>query len=352
MNKYLNKDPLIFLLEPTDPVIRYLALRDLCSPDIPTEILSEAYSGLMESAYVTSLLDSAAGGVLGDRNNFDTYYRGTYWKFSEAVNAGLDCSHDIIRNTAEFILERYCTDSGGFILNTNPPTEDACITGEIVRTLLLSGFRDDRIHRSVQWIIDRQRLDGGWLYSPGNSLLDIIRLILFKHPGNPAHYDSNPDRASCVYATIACADALSLYKHFDLTVHRSIKRAADYFLSHRLFVDIPDTCVSARLHSNRNQNFSIPGYPLICQYDILRGLHFLADNDYFSDRRSGDAFNRAISQQDKNGLLHFDNKGIGMLFTGKAKNTVHESKWVTLHMIRLLKKTGNYECSTAGELLL
>lgn len=348
MNKYLKHDPMKQLLDTSDPVIRYLTLRDIFGSAASEIERADAHRDMMQSPHVTSLLDSAVDAVLGDKVNFDTYYRGTYWKFAEAVNAGLDNSHSVIRKTGEFIMDHFCMNSGGFTLHTNPPAEDACITGEIVRLLLLAGFRDDRIHRSVEWIIAHQRYDGGWLHSPGNSMLDIFRLLLFRHPGNPGKTDANITRASCIYATIACAEALSLYKHIDITVTRSISKAAEYFLTHRLFVDVSDTGVSSRLSAGRNQNFSVPGYPLVCQYDILRGLLFIADNDVFSDRRSGDAFNYIISQQDHNGMLPFRNRGNGMLFTGreKEKNSVLEMKWVTLNMMRLLKKTGNYSCSS------
>jgi hypothetical protein len=348
MNKYLKHDPIKLLLETSDPVIRYLTLRDLFGSAADGIDLADAHRAIMQSPYVKALIDSAVDNVLGDKINFDTYYRGTYWKFAEAVNAGLDNSHMIIRKTGEFIMDHFCMNSGGFTLHTNPPAEDACITGEIVRFLLLAGFRDDRIHRSVEWIIAHQRQDGGWLHSPGNSLLDILRMLLFRHPGNPGKTDADITRTSCIYATIACAEALSLYKHIDITVTRSISKAAEYFLTHRLFVDVSDSGVSSRLSAGRNQNFSVPGYPLLCQYDILRGLLFIADNDAFPDRRSGDAFNSIVSQQDHNGMLHFRNRSNGMLFHGRKKenDTVHEMKWVTLNMMRLLKKSGNYTCGS------
>ena len=104
MSKYLNENPLPWLLENNDPVIKYLTLRDICDAP-PSELLTN-YDNIMKSDAIREILSKTTDGILGDSKNFDTYYRGTIWNFAYAITLGLNKSDEVIRNSAEFIFKR------------------------------------------------------------------------------------------------------------------------------------------------------------------------------------------------------------------------------------------------------
>ncbi len=344
MNKYLKCDPLPLLLKSGGPTVSYLAMRDICGllPDDPR--LRDAYQENNSSLSASLLARNVHNNILGDIKHPDTYYRGTIWRFAELVNAGLTVQEPVIRATADYLVSSCQLPSGGFSLRCTPPVEDACLTGDLTRYLLLAGYNKEKIESGIDWILRHQRHDGGWLHPSVHSTAGLVRLMLFRKSSFSREDETSAAMKSCVYASIACASALVEYGPESDAIRNAIDRAADFFLSNHLFVHRPDNAVASRMMRYRNSNFDLPGYPLLGQYDILSGLIFISRAGHFSDDRTGEAFNIIIGKQRIDGTMPFESFNLGMLYSRnvRPKEPRRYDLWTTLRFIRFLKAAGLY----------
>jgi hypothetical protein len=335
-NRYLNKNPIDWLLEETDPSIRYLTRKEI----LVDGDYYNSYDTLLESNDIRMLLKDNTD-ILGNTKHFDLFYKGTMWYFAEAVERGLDKQTNAIKKTAEFIIHRCQTNTGGFTLNWHPPVPVACRTGDMIKFLLRAGLNDENIGKGITWIADHQRHDGGWLHCPLAGICDQLKLILFNRPGDGLKREQNPNVASCFYATIACSMALIEYKQitgFNRYDHHILK-AANFFLKRSLFKTGMNTAIKPG--ESWNTDFRLLGYPVLSQYDILYGLIFIAKAGFINDNRTGEAFNIIMSKQNNDGSWNLENAQTGMLYGNVRRNFVgKKNKWVTLNVLRLLKYAG------------
>ena len=337
MKRYLSGNPIPWLLEEGNPEIRYLTLRDIVQvkPDGPE--LKEAYGALRFSAFAARHLAQREPAILGDQTHFDALYTGCMWRFAEAVLRGFDRREPAVADTAEFLFSRCQKQSGGFILNWNPEIEVACRTGDMLRFLMLAGYSDERIESGVEWIARTQREDGGWLHCPLAGFADFMKLLLFRRAGSGLEREGDGRVSSCVFASIACMNALLEYNHRHRRFDAAISRAAEYFLSHRMFVEpgkatMPPCCGMAMMRPE------LIGCPVISQYDVLYGLTAIARAGAFSDSRTGEAFNEIMSRQGSGGVWAYENFGAGMLYCRKReRERLERDKWATLNAVRLFK---------------
>jgi hypothetical protein len=329
---YLNDNPVEWLLEASDPSIRYHTRRDIVNDPAG----DANYDDILRSSAIRRI-SSTDGTMLGTSTNIDLFYKGTIWCFAEAVERGLDRRTPLVSSTAEFILSTCQTSSGGFSLNWNPRVALSCRTGDMIRYLIRAGFRDERILKGIEWIVRNQRSDGGWLHCPLAGICDQFKLVLLKKPGGGLRREKNPDVTSCFYATIACAMALVEHRQAIVTASHqdSIRKAAEFFLKRSLFKNTRNEPVATRTSWNRD--FRLLGYPVLSQYDILYGLLFIARAGFFNDGRTGEAFNLIMSKQNNDGTWNMENFQTGMMRQDTMKHGEGtRSKWVTLQVLRLL----------------
>ncbi len=331
-SKYLNQSPLDWLLEDSDPSIRYLT-----SKEIVEDSASDSLYGAITETPAIRRLVNRKGILLGKSRHDDIFYSGIVWCFAEAIERGLDKRSSIIQNSAEFIITRYQTQSGGFSLQWKPLTEVACRTGDMIRLLLRAGFKGEKVNRGIEWIVAHQRHDGGWLHCPLAGTCDQLKLILLNKPGSGLNREGNHSVTSCIYATIACSMALADYRYISGSTRNDvpISRAAEFFLQRSLYKTGRGEPIRPRPSWNRD--FRLLGYPVMSQYDILLGTLFIAKAGLLGERRAGEAFNLIISKQNNDGSWNMENAQTGMMFGNESRRRVgNKSKWVTLQAMRLL----------------
>jgi hypothetical protein len=337
MKKYLSDHTLNWLLEEENPHIRYVTLRDILGRDIRSEEMLREYEKLRAAKESMRFFTSERNGIMGNSTNFDIYYRGAMWCFAEAVEYGYDVREEVMRKTAEYIMNRSQMQSGGFTLNWKPEVEVACRTGDMTKYLILAGSHDERIERGIEWILKHQRHDGGWLHCPLAGTCDLIKFLLFRRSGSGLEREGDSDIPSCLYASIACSMALVHYDKEFPEKRSSLERAAEFFLEQRMFLNTKPS--RKHISTIRKTDVTRLGYPVLSQYDILYGLIFIARAGYFNDNRTGGAFNLIISKQHVDGVWMMESAQTGMLFGDVKKKTVlgKRSKWVTLNVMRMLK---------------
>lgn len=341
MNRYLSQNSIPWLFEKSDPEIRYLAMRDIFPEESSAEELSEAYGELYSSEDIQSVLMKSDSGILGDKDHFDIFYRGSMWSFAEAIVRGLDRREKKIEATADYLCRRCQKETGGFTLNWKPELEVSCRTGDMVRCLIQAGFNDERVDKGIAWIRSHQRHDGGWLHCPLSDAGDLFSLMLLRKSGKGLERENNKDIPSCLYATVSCLMALELHDEKNNLHKESVKTGVEFLLSRRLFASDQQTQMHI-CYKGRSADLSSLGYPVMTQYDILYGLLAVARAGFLNDPRTGEAFNNFISKQNEDGTWGMENFSAGMLLRKKRRNNFHrqKSKWVTLNSIRLFKYMG------------
>ncbi len=340
MNKYVAGNPVEHLLDDSDAIIRYLTLRDIigdCSAP-----LQKTYNEMADDKRCRELLSNIKKHILGDVHDIINFQSGSAFLIAKALNFGFDGRETFISKTIYEILDRWQLPGGGIRGPWQPPYPDAALTGEIIALALKGGIFDDHVQRGIDWILSRQRHDGGWLHAPISGIANAMTFIFFSKSHDPLRDDSNLRIPSCMIATTACVKALlaSRGKLFRETIDDALTRGARYMLTHhlRIIKTIP-TLFNYHLYTDSSAKL---GYPLIFSYDILLGLLIIAASNLFNVPETSYAFNVLIAKQSDAGILPYENFSKGMLFQRKKdiREIAHPEKWPTLNFLRLLKLAG------------
>ncbi len=191
-SKILSESPIDWLLEMSNPLVRYFTLRDiLARPDKDSEVL-EAKRLVPNSAIVQKILQKqdTQGYWENPGSPYLPKYKSSYWTIMLLGRLGMDKTSEQVAKACEYIFQ-FQLDEGGFTCETswtatkeyeNPlqkrgkntcVKEDfvtrlifenqlSCLTGNVVAVLLKMGYSNDsRVWRSIDWLVRIQNRDGG-----------------------------------------------------------------------------------------------------------------------------------------------------------------------------------------------
>ena len=185
------------------------------------------------------------------------------------------------------------------------------------------GIADDRIEKLARGLIGWQWPDGGW------------------------NCDKNPEAShSSFHESWMPLRALTLYAQTtgDSTAQSAAERAAEFFLSHRLFGRV----------SNGNiikSQFTILHYPWYWHYDILAGLKAMMESGLLSDPRCQEALDLLASKQLSDGGFPLQSSycpkknsprrltGTSLVQFGPVSRR-QSNPYVTLEALEILGRTG------------
>jgi hypothetical protein len=175
------------------------------------------------------------------------------------------------------------TDNGAFSydskLRAKIQHDEPCLTGNMIRTLLVLGYgKDPRVRRAIDWMPEAQLEDGGWNCD---------------YP----QYQNVKVRHSSFMSTIQPLWAYSEIPRQTWTrrMKRSIEKGAEFLLMHRLY--------KADHHEwmPMNRTFTTLHFPMYCYYDVLHGLRVLTKLGYGDDERMRDAAHLVMSKMRPDG---------------------------------------------------
>ncbi len=243
-----------WLLEGTDPSVRYRALRELLDrPEDDREVVA-ARSEIGRTGWAADLLalQLPAGQWTTPATTGDDLYRPKYiatnWRLLVLADLGLTRTTPGLARAAELLMDREGDPRAGL----GGSSSEVCFTGNCVRMFYRFGYRDDpRVQASIQWLLDTQKDDGGWHCSKqatGGTL--------------------DGWEALAAFAALSRADRTP-------AIQRSIERGAEFYLDRGLVHEGPDPYVPwLRSH-----------YPVHYYYDALVGLDMLTRLGYGADPR-------------------------------------------------------------------
>jgi hypothetical protein len=342
----LKADPVNWLLERENPSVRYFTLRDVLGYSEKDPEVEEAKAAVKHYKKVSKIFgkQKPEGYWESAEQPYQPKYKSTYWQIMILSQLGLDKTHERVRKACEYIF-RFQLEEGGFSefraegakreylwvkeralkRGKEPPPfggwveekvreyETSCLTGNVAASLIRFGYaEDDRVRRALNWLVDIQNEDGGWLC-----------------PYWKAHIK---DKHGCFMGTITPLDALSEVAKEKRTqgMKSAIERGAEFLLMHRLF--------KADHHQFRviKKSWLKLGFPWFF-YDILRGLSVVTKLGYSLDERIDDALEILLQKQNSDGKWILESTPSSRMQTNLEPRG-KPSKWITLHALKVIKR--------------
>jgi len=264
---------------------------------------------------------------------FDAPGIGIMWGFSSLVESGFDVSDNMVYSMLKEILI-FQQDDGGFTLNWKPFCSTACITGQLVYSLLESGYQGKELEKGISWIVSHQRDDGGWLHCPIGSVGDSLKYLLFKRTGKGIQSE-HTDVPSCAVATVMCAKAL-----MKMGIHYSndtLQRAIAYlFRNDAMFKESGCRCRVA-------YNHELLGYPFYLDYDSIDAIHFSLCLGDTTEALRIRLFNQCIKKQFDDGSFPLEHRRRGCMhqFLRLQSKLKSKDRLTTIRVVSMLINTGN-----------
>jgi len=328
----LTGDPIDWLLETTNPSVRYFTLTELLEkPENETEVI-KAKNEIMNFGVIPKILSKqTAQGYWDIPDRFYTAkYKGTVWQLIILGELGADGNNDRIKKACEFILmNSQDLESYGFSIWSHAKKVGGrhsgvipCLTSNMVWSLIRLGYlADPRVEQGIRWITKYQRFDDGVEHLPTGWPYDMAKSCFSKH--------------SCHMGVVKALKALAEIPEEKRSnaVNATIEKGIAYMLIHHIHKRSHD------LNRLSKPGWIRFGFPLMYQTDALEVLGILTKLGC-TDKRMQEAVDLVISKQD-----HLGRWKLESTFNGRFHTNIEQkgkpSKWITLNALKVLKNYYN-----------
>jgi hypothetical protein len=157
-----------WLLEPSDPSVRYRAYVELLAKPADEPEVAEAFMAFPASVAVRQILETMHPdgywlqqkprklGSVGDGVEYGGFAT-THFCLSYLAHLGMNLRNKLVALAANRYLDQLQPDGDWF-------KHFSCLYGYNIQTFCLLGYREDkRIQRSIKLLLDSMRADGGYL---------------------------------------------------------------------------------------------------------------------------------------------------------------------------------------------
>ena len=313
-----------WLLEESNPSVRYFALRYLLDRSKQNREVQAARRSIMQSELIQKILaaQSPEGYWAKPGHGYSPKYKSTVWQILFLAELGADGTHRAIKRGCDYLLDHAIASNGGFsaMADVSPSGAIYCLNGNLIWALGELGFAQD------------QRLRGAlnWLTSA------ILNQDFVPGISGPNFECRINNHLPCAWGAVKSLRALANLPLAlkSAKVKRAIKQSADFLLSYDL----------AQANYPASRRISAEwfkfGFPLSYTSDVLETLLALTEAGYARDPRLKNAYALVESKRGADGrwlLGHNLNSR-----TWKAIETQGKpSKWITLRALRVLKEKTN-----------
>ena len=303
--KLLKDDPVPWLLERSDPAVRAMTLRVLLGRNQRDPELREAQQRAMNAPPISTILhrQRPTGGWAGP-DLWRPKYESAHWSNLLLVEYGVDPGDPRVRRAARHVLEQLGQpDMGGMRWVFNKDHGAACLTGSLVRYVVLAGYGNDaRLEPVVQRLVrDSKNFDAAcWINGELPCAWGYARLI---------------------WGLAALPEAARTRE-----VQRILRRGVEFLLSYRVERgNYPTDTEPSYLWRQLS-------FPLFYQADALFVLRALDAAGAIDDDRAQPAIGWLLARQDSRGRW-----GGHAPYAARMPSKVNPSKWVTLQACTILK---------------
>ena len=326
--------PLDWLLEPDDPGVRYLALRDLVKAD--TAELATAKKRAHTSDPITEVLSKMdkEGFWVKPGAGYFPMYTSTIW--SVILLGQLGASIDMekrIATACAYILDHSLTKQGQFTGNGSPSGTIDCLQGNLCYSLLDLGCTDPRLDKAYEYMARSVTGEG---IAPMTDKKAPLRYYAGKC--GPVFACSGTYQKPCAWGAVKVMLAFSKLPAEKRTplINRAIKTGVDFLFSKDpAKADYP-IGYSPKPSGKPSGNWWKFGFPVFYVTDILQNTEALASLGYGKDPRLADALQIIRDKQDSHGHWLMEHNYAGKIWVDFGPKK-HPSKWVTLRALRVLQ---------------
>ena len=314
-----------------EPFVKYRTLTDLLDrPEKDKEVLST--KGLISKHnLILKIFDQQnKDGYWGTPKDIHTWWPKkdtTFWILGVLADFGLTKENKKIARACEYVFSTQLPE-GGFGW-APPPTPGDCFTGILTESLAKLGYDSDpRSEKAYEWLVKRQRLDGGfWCKNTGL-------------PGGPREKEP-----SCAFATLCVLGAL--VQNPELKTTTTAKKSADFLLK---CWENRGKIKYAGHDSQIGKGWEKLKYPFT-DYRILKYLDIFSQLEFIKkDRRINSIMDFLITKKDEKGSFYPESiHKVWSDFDFSQKES--PSRWITLLVYRIAKRLIQYEYN-AGKLYL
>lgn len=325
----LKADPTEWLLQKSNPSIRYFTLTDILDKPDTDPTVKEAREDIMRTGAVPDILASqhAEGHWEAPNRLYTAKYKGTVWQLLILAEHYADGQDERVKKACEFILNNSQDgETGGFSMSTSATLGGGrhsevipCLTANMAWALIRLGYLNDpRVKRAVSWITTYQRFDDGDVEAPKGWPYDKYRICFSRH--------------SCFMGAVKALKALSEIPpdRRSREVNETIAKGAEFMLLHHVYK------MSHNLKRVSKPGWTRFGFPLMYQTDVLEILGILTKLGY-RDERMQEAIDLVVSKQDSQGRWILENT-FNDRFNTKIEEKGGQSKWITLKTLEVLKR--------------
>jgi hypothetical protein len=328
----LKRDPLIWLLAPDNPGVRYLALRDLCgSAEDDPELLAARKIAHDEGPIATILAEMNPEGYWDTPGpGYRPKYRSTVWSVIMLAQLGASIEGDErVAKGCTYVLDHALTKEGQFSITGTPSGTVDCLQGNLCWALLELGMAGPRLENAFEWMA--RTVTGEGISPKGNKNAEI-RYYASKCGPNFACGSNN--KLPCAWGAVKVMLAFSKLSENKRTplIENAIQRGIDFLFS----TDPAKSDYPAGFSDKPSRNWWKFGFPVFYVTDLLQNVEAFVGLGYGSDPRLTNALAIIREKQDQDGrwALEYDYTGKTWVNFGEKKQP---NKWVTFRALRALK---------------
>jgi hypothetical protein len=329
---HLRGDPLPWLLEPSTPAVRHLALRQLLGYPAQDPEVATARRAAMTVDPIASILAAQHPEGYWEKPGpgYATKYRGTVWQVIFLDQLGADPDDERVQRACAYVLAHAQTSTGGFGASGKagaaaPPPSSMihCLNGNLIRALVGFGWLDDdRLMRAIDW--EARAITGQGVerwYGTGTC--------------GPGFACAANEKLPCAWGAVKAMSGLARIPVGSRS--RLVAEAIDAGVAFLLGRDPAAADYPMGWGNTRpNRSWFKLGFPSGYVTDVLENVQLLCELGYGRDDRLAPAIDWLIDKQD--GLGRWRNE---YTYTGKTWVDIdargQPSKWVTLRASRVLR---------------
>jgi hypothetical protein len=339
--KVLKADPTDWLLEPNDPGVRYLALRDIVG----------AGEKEIEAARRKAHREGPIAKILAEMNpegywvipgfGYNPKFLSGVWSIISLSQLGASPEEDKRIGTACAYLLGHALSKGGQFSFIGRPTSTAhCLQGNMLTSLMDLGCKDERLDIAYEWMA--QTVTGDGLprkinsdgFAPAEGVTGPFRYVRrFK---GPIFACSTNKKLSCSWAGVSVMKAFSRLpvEHRSGLIKRAIEAGVDYYFS----VDPATAGFPGHKSGVPDKRWWQFIFPDFYAADILKVAEALTALGYGGDPRLANTFDLIRGKQDENGRWPLEYVDNNRKMWVKYGSIGKPNKWVTLRAMRVLKQ--------------